>query len=166
MQSEKMKKEEEQTPRELAKDLMAMIEYTPGDRFYEPFMGEGAFFDAMPDPKDWAEIKLGRDFFTYLPFDGHCEHIITNPPFRMHGKNTFTPAFERFMNIATKTIALLLNHKMLNSLTPLRLEEYKQKGWVITAIHIVNVKKWYGRYWFLIFKKNGKSIITWSLKNY
>jgi len=71
MQSEKMKKEEEQTPRELAKDLMALIEYTPGDRFYEPFRGEGAFFDAMPEPKDWAEIKQGRDFFTYLPFDGH-----------------------------------------------------------------------------------------------
>jgi len=84
----------------------------------------------------------------------------------MHGKNTFIPALERSMNISTKTIAMLLNHKMLNSLTPIRLEEYKQKGWVITAIHIVNVKKWYGRYWFVIFKKNGKSIITWSLKNY
>jgi len=154
------------TPRELAKDLVAMIEYTPGDRFYEPFRGEGSFFDVMPEPKDWAEIEQGRDFFTYLPFDGHCEHIITNPPFRIHGKNSFIPALERSMNISTKTIAMLINYKMINSLTPIRLEQYKQKGWVITAIHIVNVKKWYGRYWFVIFRRDGSSLITWSSKNY
>jgi len=154
------------TPRELAKDLVAMIEYTPGDRFYEPFRGEGSFFDVMPEPKDWAEIEQGRDFFTYLPFDGHCEHIITNPPFRIHGKNSFVPALERSMNISTKTIAMLINYKMINSLTPIRLEQYKQKGWVITAIHIVNVKKWYGRYWFVIFRRDGSSLITWSSKNY
>jgi hypothetical protein len=154
------------TPKELGKDLVAMVDYTPGDRFYEPFMGDGAFYDAMPDPKDWAEIKQGRDFFTYLPFNGHCEHIITNPPFRIEGKNSFIPALERSFDIATKTVAMLINHTMMNSLTPIRLEKYKQAGWVITKLHVINVKKWYGRYWFVIFTKGENSIISWNIKNY
>jgi len=154
------------TPKELTKDLVAMVDYTPGDRFYEPFRGDGAFYDAMPEPKDWAEIKSGRDFFTYLPFDGHCEHIITNPPFKINGKNSVVLALERSFNIASKTVAMLLNHAMINSLTPIRLERYKQERWAITQIHIVNVKKWYGRYWFVTFTRNGSSIITWSPKSY
>ena len=154
------------TPRELAKSLISMIEYEAGDRFYEPFRGKGAFYDIMPEPKDWAEIKLGRDFFIYLPFDGNCEHIVTNPPFRVDGNNSFITILERSMNIANKTVAMLINHRMMNSLTPIRLEKYKKNGWVITNIHVVSVKKWFGRYWFVIFKKNSNSIITWDLKNY
>jgi len=154
------------TPKELAKSLISMIEFEEGDRFYEPFKGKGAFYDVMPEPKDWAEINLGRDFFSYLPFDGHCEHIITNPPFKVDGKNAFITILERSMNIANKTVAMLINHRLMNTLTPVRLEKYKQNGWVITNIHVVSVKKWFGRYWFVIFKKNGNSILTWDLKNY
>jgi len=157
-----------QTPKELAKKLVEIImyDYTLGDRFYEPFRGDGAFYNAMPEPKDWAEINMGRDFFTYLPFNGHCEYIITNPPFRINGKNSFILSLERSFEIATKAIGLLINHTMMNSLTPIRLEKYKQNGWVITMLHIVNIKKWYGRYWFVVFKKDGNSIITWDLNNY
>jgi hypothetical protein len=161
-----MKNIDELTPKSLGKDLMALIDYTVGDRFYEPFRGNGTFYDVMPEPKDWAEIKMGRDFFTYLPFNGHCEHIITNPPFRVDGKNAFIPTLERSFGIATKTVAMLINHKLMNTFTPVRLERYKQMGWVITKIHVVSIEKWFGRYWFVVFKKGGNSIISWSLKNY
>ena len=156
----------DKTPKELANKLVEFVDYSNGDRFYEPFRGDGAFYDVLPEPKDWAEITLGRDFFSYLPFDGHCEHIITNPPFKVDGKNAFIPILERSMNIANKTVAMLINHRLMNTLTPVRLEKYKQSGWVITKIHIVSVKKWFGRYWFVMFKKNGNSIITWDVKNY
>jgi len=161
-----MKNLDELTPKDLAKDLVQMISYDPGDRFYEPFKGDSAFYDIMPNPKDWAEINLGRDFFTYQPFDGHCEHIITNPPFRVGSNNSFIPILEKSMTIATKTVAVLINHKLMNALTPTRLEKYRKNGWVISKIHVVSIKKWFGRYWFVVFKKGGNSIITWNLKNY
>ena len=156
----------DKTPKELAKKLVELVDYSIGDRFYEPFRGDGAFYDVLPEPKDWAEITLGRDFFNYLPFNGSCEHIITNPPFRVDGMNSFIPILERSFNISTKTASFLINHKLMNTLTPVRLERYKQSGWAITRIHVVSVKKWFGRYWFVVFKKNSNSIITWDVKNY
>ena len=167
-------KAEPDTPPELAEYLLRIIlekYYEEGDRFYEPFKGKGAFYNAMPEPKDWAEIEEGRDFFEYLPFDGHCEHIVTNPPFRTYingeWKNAYIPVLERSMSIATKTIGLLINHKIFNSLTPHRLEKYKKNGWVISHIHIVSVKKWFGRYYFIVFRKNHeKSLIEFDLRNW
>ena len=37
-----------------------------------------------------------------------------------------------------------------------------RRGWGITAIHILNIKKWYGRYFFIQFRKDEPSIITWQ----
>lgn len=164
-------KADPETPPELAKKLVAMISYEEGDRWYEPFRGKNrAFYNAMPEPKDWAEITEGRDFFTYMPFDGHCEHIVTNPPFQtyVNGKwsNAYIPILERCMNIATKTIAFLISHRLFNSLTPHRLTKYKKNNWTITKIHVVSIKKWYGRYYFVVFEKNKDSIITWDTYNY
>jgi len=159
-----------ETPRPLARRLIRLVSWSDGDRFYEPFRGNGAFYDAMPEPKDWAEISLGRDFFKYKPFDGTCEHIISNPPFRtvINGRlsNAYISILERCMTIATKSIALLISHKIFNSLTPIRLEKYKRQGWVITKIHVVNVKKWFGRYYFIIFERGYKSIISWDIRNW
>jgi len=161
---------DDQTPESLAKYLVSLIEYTPGDRFYEPFMGIDNFYKFLPEPKDWAEIKKGRDFFTYLPFDGHCEHIITNSPFRVDvdGKreNSVIISLDRAMKIATKSISFLVNIKMFNAFTPVRLENYKNNGWYVSSIHILAVKKWYGRYFFVTFKKNGKSILDWDINNW
>jgi len=159
-----------QTPLELAKLLLHYINYNDSDRWYEPFRGDGNIYGILPEPKDWAEIRDGRDFFTYLPFDGHCEHIVSNPPFRISVENekinAFIPVLEHSMTIATKTIAFLINHKLLNTLTPVRLQKYHDMGWDITSITVFSVRKWFGRYWFVVFSKDGESIINWNVKNY
>ena len=55
-----------------------IVEYfDPSGFCLDPCRGEGAFFNALPKPKDWCEIREGRDFLTYTrPVDW----IITNPP--------------------------------------------------------------------------------------
>lgn len=159
------------TPEELAKYLLTFINYEKGDRFYEPFRGNGAFYNNMPEPKDWSEITQGRDFFIYRPFNnGKCEHIVTNPPFTIDingiEENGFILTLEYSMDIATKTIAYLVNHKFLNSLTPQRLNKYYKNGWSITNIMVLSISKWYGRYWYLIFSKDSKSLIKWNIRNW
>jgi hypothetical protein len=43
----------------------------------DPCRGDGAFYDALPKPRAWCEIKDGRDF---LQWNQPVDWIITNPP--------------------------------------------------------------------------------------
>jgi len=147
------------TPEETAKELIKLVPIVKGDRFYEPFKGRGAFYDLMPEPKDWSEIGEGKDFLTY---EGKCEHIITNPPWNKGNEGLdINTIVNKCFEVSTKSVNLLLSSKALNFMTPKRLTAYEQRGWTITAIHILNVKKWYGRYFFIQFRKDTPSIITW-----
>lgn len=49
------------------------------DTFLDPCRGKGAFYENLPDKKDWCEIQDGKDFLTY---DKQVSWIITNPPWR------------------------------------------------------------------------------------
>ena len=53
-------------------------QFRHGDTFLDPCRGNGsAFYDALPTPRDWCEIRAGRDF---LKYPGRWTWIITNPP--------------------------------------------------------------------------------------
>jgi len=61
----------------------------------------------------------------------------------------------------------LISHKIFNALTPQRLKKYDDNGWKITKIVVVNVKKWFGRYYFIVFEKGaGKSIIEYDTRSW
>jgi hypothetical protein len=147
-----------QTPKQTAKRLFDLVPYGTGDSFLEPFRGEGAFYDLMPEPKDWAEIEMGRDFFL-LPFQ--ADHIVTNPPFRDKslGNNIFVSGLERCLHDARKSVSMLINLKMLNALTPVRLTKYKKDGWRITGFYVLNIKEWFGRWYFIRFEKEGREAL-------
>jgi hypothetical protein len=51
--------------------------FKPSGFCLDPCRGDGAFFDALPEPRDWCEIRAGRDF---LKFKRKVDWIITNPP--------------------------------------------------------------------------------------
>lgn len=55
--------------------------FNPQGNCLEPCKGAGAFFDLMPDPKDWCEITEGKDFLLY---EGVADWIITNPPYSIY----------------------------------------------------------------------------------
>ena len=152
------------TPEELCKTLVQLVDISPDDILLEPFMGDGAFYNHFPEEniKDWCEITKGRDF---LEYEGVCDIIITNPPYADCGLGCMDWVFKCF-ECASKTVGILLSIKVFNSFTPLRLQKIQEKGWNITKIHICNVKKWYGRYYFIIFEQDKPSIITYDTKSY
>jgi hypothetical protein len=147
-----------QTPAELAKILIQRIDLLPNDLVLEPFKGEGSFYNNFPDTvvKDWCELEEGRDYKDYV---GNVDWVISNPPFKLeehNGKrvNSFFYLINYYASRVNKGIAFLGNDTCFSTLTPLRLKELQEKyNLYIHNIISCNVKKWRGRYFFIVFKK-------------
>jgi hypothetical protein len=146
-----------QTPNDLCKELIKHIPLVQGDKVLEPFKGEGSFYNNFPDfvEKDWCEITDGKD---YKDYDKEIDWVITNPPFRLqdnNGKreNSFFKLLKHYTHITKKGIAFLGNDFCFSTLTPLRLKEINESGWYIHNIVCCSIKKWRGRYFFIIFKR-------------
>lgn len=153
------KYEKDQTPEELAKQLIQQIPIQQGDVLYEPFRGQGSFFNNFPShcEKHWTEIKEDRDYRT---FTEDVDWVITNPPFRMEsGKNCFFPLLKEFAPRVRKGVCFLGDMMCLNSLTPLRQKELNGLGLYLSRITMCNVKRWRGRYFFLQFTKQKNDTI-------
>jgi hypothetical protein len=146
-----------QTPKALCEELIKHIDLSAGDKVFEPFRGEGSFYNLFPDfvEKDWTEITEGRD---YKEYTGEIDWVITNPPFRLSDgvkrENAFFRLLKYYIGKANKGIAFLANDRCFATLTPKRLDEMKKTGWYIHDIIVCNVKKWRGRYFFIIFKRS------------
>lgn len=145
-----------QTPEELCKELLKLVPFQDGDVVLEPFKGEGGFYNNFPANvnKDWCEIEEGRD---YRDHDKAFDWVITNPPFRLNDgvkrENAFFKLLKYYTERATKGIAFLGNDFCFATLTPKRLKELNESGWYIHNIVCCQIKKWRGRYFFIIFKK-------------
>jgi len=106
-----------------------------------------------------CEIEDGEDFLTY---NKKYDWIIGNPPFNESWKFT-----EKAINIANKGVAWLVNNQALNShFTPRRLEVMKEKGFELKNMKVVADKRWFGRYYYLIFTKEKNNFISWERKTY
>ena len=159
-----------QTPKELCKDLISLIPLIQGDKVLEPFKGEGGFYNVLPDivSKEWTEIEEGRDYKTHI---GNVDWVISNPPFKLENKkgkqeNSFYPLLEYYAPRVNKGIAFLGNDYCFSTLTPLRLKKLNDAGLYLQGYTICNVKKWRGRYFFMIFTKEINPKINYLIKNY
>lgn len=154
-----------QTPRECARDLIKMIPLVDGDKVLEPFAGEGAFYDQLPEfvEKDWCEIVRGRDYKNY---DKEFDWVISNPPFKMDGKNMIWSLVDYYTQRAKKGVAFFVSDYGFSTLTPIRQAILKERGWGITGLTMVNIKKWRGRYFLIVFEKDKPSIMNYLSGNY
>lgn len=148
-----------QTPKLLCEELIKQVPLEQGDRVLEPFRGEGNFYNSLPDfvEKDWTEITDERD---YKDYDKEVDWCITNPPFRLDDEqntgrriNAFYKLLNYYSHRAKKGIAFLGNDACFSTLTPTRLKELNGRGWFIHKIVCCAIKKWRGRYFFIILKK-------------
>lgn len=163
------------TPSYFAK---AIIEhFNPSGLCLDPCMGEGAFYNNLPHPKDWAEIQQGHDFLDYK--GSGYDWIITNPPWS--GKS-FKPILKKSLEVADNVVFLM---KLSSMTTIARLkiihnagfsfkeilllnwpEEWVAEGYQLAAIHWAKGKhntRWtdlkitpYDNFWKQIRNKNGK----------
>ena len=158
-----------QTPPELCKDLIPHVPLIEGDVVLEPFKGEGGFFNVFPEyvQKEWCEITQGKDYTAYT---GDIDWVITNPPFRLEGhegrRNAFWELIEYYTARVKKGIAFLGNDYCLGTLTPKRLEVLKALGFSIQKVVVCNVKKWRGRYFFIVISKKPCTLYQHLLKVY
>lgn len=153
-----------QTPNNLARDLMQFVPLAEGDICYEPFSGEGAFYNNFPDfvTRHWSEITRGRN---YKDHTASYDWVVTNPPFKVPNdkgilKNAIYPLLLYFAERATKGIAFLVSEYAFASLTPVRIAKMKAFGFFLKSITICAVKNWRGRYVFLIWTKEPSNFLT------
>lgn len=158
-----------QTPVECAKELIQFVPLQMNDRVLEPFKGEGAFYNHFPNfvSKDWAEITQQRD---YKDVSGQFDWVITNPPFHLVDENrkkvnSFWYFLDYYSQRVQKGIAFLANDRCFSTLTPKRMELLHQRGFHLTKMVICSVKKWRGRYFFVIFEKK-EGMVNYLLPNY
>lgn len=149
-----------QTPEELAIKLINQVGLMGGDSVLEPFKGEGAFYNNLPNHiiKHYTEIEEGID---YTSFNNNVDWVISNPPFKLDTGNKKVNSFyyllDYYSTRVNKGIAFLGNDYCLSTLTPLRIKKLKDNNLYLHKIIICNIKKWRGRYFFMIFKKNEPS---------
>ena len=129
------------------------------------------WFNNLKGEKYECEIDDGCDFL--IQWDKKVDWIVGNPPFagnkvNENGRhpNLIPQWIEKSSELALKGMAFLINHKVINFLTSARLERLKEKGFYLTKIHIVADKRWFGRYYYLVFTKENNNFISWERKTY
>tara|TARA_R110000824_G_scaffold334915_3_gene521482 strand:+ start:142 stop:639 length:498 start_codon:yes stop_codon:yes gene_type:complete len=156
------------TPSDICKQLLEDITFNEDDNTLEPCKGrDGNFYNLIPYKKMWTEIDLGRDLFTYDFGETRFTKIVTNPPYmsnhinKNERVNIAIKVIEKCFELSSDECWFLLNNQMMNSITPARLRKYKELGFAVIYMRILNIPRWYGRYTWCCFKKNGVSIIQY-----
>lgn len=158
-----------QTPNKLAQDLIAQIDFSDVKNIYEPFAGEGAFYRNFPMgiPKFKSEIEDNEDYLDFDITGNNIDTIISNPPFRIDGKNVFFQLIMYFFSFdCVQNVYFLCNDACFGSLTPSRRKLMEEEGIFINEITTCAVKKWRGRYYFLKFSRNDNKSFKYLLENY
>ena len=116
------------------------------------------WYNNLSGEKYECELEDGCDF---LLWDKKVDWVVGNPPFNIGWK-----FIDKMTDIAQKGIAVLGNINNFNQFTSVRLEKMKEKGFILQHIHIVSDKRWFGRYYYLIFTKEPNNFISWERKTY
>ena len=149
------------TNEEMVKDLIKLIPFKITDTILDAGSGKNKVWynnlNLICKERFECELEDGCDF---LEWNKKVDWVIGNPPFDIGWKFT-----EKAIYVANKGIAFLGSIKFFNQFTSLRLEQMKEKGFELQHIHILADKRWFGRYYFLIFEKK-KGILSWTRKTY
>lgn len=159
-----------QTPVELAKDICSNVLWNTDDVVLEPFAGEDAFYDNIPEELTKYRCEIEDEGGCYKDFDYEgkgVNTIISNPPFRIDGKNVFFDLVIFFAKIRTiKKIIFLCNDICFGSLTPKRMMKINEEGMFINKLDTCAVKKWRGRYRIITFERSYNDCFDYYLDDY
>jgi len=149
------------TPNNICEKIVNYLDLDSTKSYCEPFSGNHNFFNLLPFNKEYYEIQDGKDFFEC---EKNYDIILTNPPYKdylTNTKNITVACYEKCFEVANEKCIFLINSQSFNSLTPVRLQKWKIMGWEITDILIINIPKWYGRYYVITFEKGKQGILKW-----
>lgn len=149
------------TNEQMVKDLISITPFSIKDTILDAGSGDKVWFNNLNlicKERFECELDRGCDFYEW---DKKIDWVIGNPPFHESWK-----FFEKSVDIVNKGIAFLINNQAFNSWTPRRFEIFKEKGFYLNKIHIVADKRWFGRYYYLIFTKDKNNFISWNKQTY
>ena len=166
-----------QTPIPVWTKILELFPIKEIDIFFEPFKGDGNLFNqVINENKEWCEITQGKDIFQYDCKNSQVTTLYTNPPFKVELtnkkgetklKNCVYYFLEHFMTNLPLLVScgFLMNAKSFQSLTPKRLAKLNELGFYIHNVVCINIQKWYGLYYFVLFKKEPNKLFI-GLKDY
>lgn len=137
------------TPLPVVKKMIEMCNITPEMKVLDPCFGAGVFYDNLPEcKKEWCEIEKGKDFFNETE---KYDLIIGNPPYSLWDK-----WLDHTMKITDKFCYIM----GFMNMTTVRLNRFRENGFGITQLHILEITWWFGRFWLVVCERNKPSIIT------
>lgn len=145
----------------MVKDLIKLIPFKKGDRVLDAGSGDNkVWYNNIPRECERyeCEIERGCDFYKW---EDKVDWVIGNLPFHIGWDFV-----SKSLNIAQKGMAFLGNINFFNQFTPRRLELMSKNKFYLNHIHILADKRWFGRYYFIIFEKKNSEFITWNTKTY
>lgn len=98
------------TPIPWAKDIIDFFQ--PSGLCLDPCRGGSAFYDNLPEPKQWCEIAEGIDFFKHKT---KVDWIVSNPPY-----STFSRWLDHSLPLADNIVYLIPVNKLLSSMGKLQ----------------------------------------------
>lgn len=149
------------TKEEMVKSLLSILDIKDEDSVLDSGSGLNKVWFKNLNVKEKYECEL-EDGIDFYKWEKKVDWVVGNPPFS-HAKDFLLKAIE----ISNKGIAYLVNNNCFNSfLLPSRLEKIKEAGFYINKIKVVNDKRWFGRYYFVVFTKEKNEFIEWELKTF
>jgi len=149
------------TKPEMARDLLEITPILASDSVLDAGSGKNKiwYHSLKNEAKFECELEDGNDF---LEWNHSVDWVLGNPPYHMSW--IFT---EKALCIANKGIAWLVNNQALNShFTPKRIQTMQEAGFFLQRIHVVSDKRWFGRYYYLIFQKTKNDFLTFRRESY
>jgi len=149
------------TNEQMVKDLLKLIPLKKGDIILDAGSGKNkVWYKNIPEKCISFECELD-DGNNFMDWDKKVDWVIGNPPF--HQGWLF---LDKASQVSNKGIAFLGNLNFWNSCLPNRFELLKERGFYLNKLHIVQDKRWFGRYYFLIFTKEPNDFISWNCRTY
>jgi hypothetical protein len=140
------------TPLTAVKEHLKLIDAKPEDKWFDPFFGQGVYYDNFPtENKCWTEIAKDKDFFE---FNEPIDIICSNPPFSM-----FDKVLKKSVELKPRIISYLIG---VNNLTAKRIEDMNKAGYGLSKCHIMKVKKWFGFQFILVFEKDAQNCMSFD----
>ena len=140
------------TPETAVRSHLALINSHEGDKWFDPFLGQGAYFNAYPTTnKDWCEIAKDRDFFTY---HDKVDIICSNPPYSMIDR-----VLEHSVTLEPRIISYLIGQ---GNLTTKRIEYMNTQGYGLASLHMLKVWKWFGMSYIVTFEKGKQNVVSFD----
>jgi len=148
------------TNEEMVKDLLSITPIDEQDVVLDAGSGKNKvwFLNIKNIFKSEWEVEDGKDFYKC---NFKVDWVVGNPPFHEGWK-----FLDKASQISNKGIAFLGNLNFWNSCLPSRFEILKERGFYLNKLHIVQDKRWFGRYYYLIFTKKPNKFLTWNTKTY